>query len=120
MSCLRTGLSVRRLGRFTVAIGATIFVAIVFATRGHGQTAGTQPIVVLDVGLPAVDTAMKFDETRAPGTPETRKRQNIHTAAESMRTSGARAAYRPGRVLVKSREGAGSSRVTTMRAVSAG
>jgi serine protease len=96
--------------------------ALAFAAirAGQGQTAGSPLVILEGLGLPAVEEGALLDEPRAPDTSvslHTTRMQTGSTLLTRMGSSGA--AYAPGKVLVKFRDGSpNASFMQAMRRVS--
>ena len=94
-----------------------------FAAAGlvlRGQTA-RPPLLILDVGLPAVDEGPIPDETHRPNSPEARQRASIRSGDGLVRASRSGRQYLAGRVIVKFRDGTpDAARDAAIQAVVAG
>ena len=103
-----------------VSIASIVLLAL-FVVSGGGQTPAPSPRVILSrVAPPAIERGISPDISRAPGTPETLRRQSIRTVSGAVdRTGSSGARYRPGRVIVKFRDAvSAASRVSALSAVS--
>lgn len=85
----------------------------------HGQ--GTPQLVVLNVGLRAVDEGPIPDDTHRPASPEAVRRAAIRAADDAVRPGRVGRAFTAGRVIVKFREDASAiAREAAVRGVGAG
>ncbi len=85
----------------------------------RGQT--ESPLVILNVGLPAVNEDAIPDDTHRPASPEAVRRAAIHAADDPVRVGGSGRPFGAGRVIVKFRDDASeSARDAAVRAVAAG
>src|SRR5436190_21701099 len=91
-----------------------------FAVSGRGQTPSSPRRLLSSFAPPAIEGGISPDLSHAPGTPETRRRESIRRASgviDRVGASGAR--YRPGRVIVKFRDGvSAATRVSALSVVS--
>ncbi len=99
------------------------WLALLFVSgvRGHGQAPTASPrVMVQERGLPPIEWGIIADLSRAPDTPETRRRLSIHRESAILDRVGASGTrYVPGRVIVKFRNGVSNvSRVTALSAIS--
>jgi serine protease len=105
-----------------VVVPITLFALLaLFASSSRGQTAAPSPRRILSrVAPPAIQGGISPDISRAPGTPETLRRRSIRAASRAIdRTGSSGTRYRPGRVIVKFRDGVpAASRVSALSAVS--
>src|SRR5262245_52720135 len=91
------------LAPIALALGVAVFVV-------HGQAPVDAPLVILaNVGLPAIDAGISFEETHTPASPEAIRRAAIRTAIQQQRMNDAPLGYVPGRVIVKFRDGAAAA-----------
>ena len=101
---------------------AVVLLAIIAlsAPSGRGQTPAPSPRTVLSrVAPPAIQGGISPDMSHAPGTPETLRRQSIRAASGVVdRTGSSGMRYRPGRVIVRFRDGVSpASRVSALSVV---
>jgi serine protease len=74
--------------------------------------------IISSVAPPAIQSGISPDRSHAPGTPETRRRGSIRAASDVDRRGVSGVDYRPGRVIVKFRDGAsGAARVSALSVV---
>jgi serine protease len=107
--------------RFLTAFSIVGLVIVGFFTlSGRGQTTGSPRRLLSTFAPPAIQGGISPDLSHAPGTPETLRRQSIRSASgviDRVGVSGAR--YRPGRVIVKFRDGvSAATRVSALSVVS--
>jgi len=100
------------------AVCAGVF--LVLAARGYGQAPGPARVIVDRFGPAAIERGISPLQTRAPGTPNEMRRRSIRPASQAIDRAGrAGAAYRPGRVIVKFKDGASpAAKSSAMSAVS--
>jgi len=107
----------RFLTTFSIVV---LVIAGFFTLSGRGQTAGSPRRLLSSFAPPAIQGGISPDLSHAPGTPETLRRQSIRRASgviDRVGASGAR--YRPGRVIVKFRDGvSAATRVSALSVVS--
>ena len=85
----------------------------------HGQS--RPQLVVLNVGLPAVDEGPIPDQTHRPGSPEAIRRAAIHAADDPVRPGRTGRAFTAGRVIVKFSDSASAgTRDAVVRSVGVG
>jgi len=84
--------------------GLLLLFAIVIAGAlvASGQT--RSPLVILDVGLPAIDQDTIPDETHRPASPEAIRRAGLHADDDLVRTGASGRPFSAGRVIVKFRD----------------
>jgi serine protease len=97
-----------------------IVLAALFSVSSAGQAPPqSRRNILSSVAPPAIQSGISPDTSRAPGTREMRRRQSIRVAgavADRIGASGVR--YRPGRVIVKFRDGvSGAARVSAMSSI---
>ena len=91
-----------------------------FTATALGQAPPSSRRILNRIAPPALERGISPDLSHAPGTPETRRRQSIHAASGVADRAGASSArYRPGRVIVKFRDGvSAAARVSALSAIS--
>jgi serine protease len=103
-------------------VGAAVCAAVflVLAARGYGQAPAPGRVIVDRFGPSAIERGISPLQTRAPGTPNEVRRRSIRPVSQSIERVGRTgAAYRPGRVIVKFKDGASpASKSSAMSAVS--
>ena len=107
--------------RFLTTFSIVVLVIVGFFTlSGRGQTAGSPRRLLSSFAPPAIQGGISPDLSHAPGTPETLRRQSIRRASGVIDRVGASGAqYRPGRVIVKFRDGvSAATRVSALSVVS--
>jgi serine protease len=108
-----------RLRFFTAFSLAVLAIVALFAAQGRGQTTGPSRRLLSRFAPPAIQRGISPDLSHAPGTPETRRRQSLQAVAgvrDRIGASGTR--YRPGRVIVKFRDGVSAAgRVSALSVV---
>ena len=108
-----------RLRFFTAFSVVVLAIVALFTAQGRGQTTAPSRRLLSGFAPPAVQRGISPDLSHAPGTPETRRRQSIQAVSgvhDRIGPSGTR--YRPGRVIVKFRDGvSGPARVSALSAV---
>jgi serine protease len=106
--------------RFLTALGIAVLVIVgLFTASGHGQTPASPRTFLSTIAPPAIQRGISPDLSHAPGTPEARRRQSIQAVSgvhDRIGVSGMR--YRPGRVIVKFRDGVSApTRVSALSVV---
>src|SRR6516164_3448351 len=95
------------------AIFPLMAIAAAFAALRAQDAGGNRAVILQNVGLPAVDEGVMWEETHTPSTPEALRRAAVRTAVRTalrvdrMGASGAR--YVPGKVIVKFRDEASAA-----------
>ena len=107
----------RFLTTFSIVV---LVIAGFFAASGRGQTTTSPRRLLSRFAPPAVQSGISPDLSHAPGTPETLRRQSIRrTGATIDRVGASGARYRPGRVIVKFRDGvSAATRLSALSVVS--
>lgn len=84
-----------------------------------GQAPPSPRRILSRIAPPAIERGISPDLSHAPGTPEMRRRQSIHAVSGVVDRAGASGArYRPGRVIVKFRDGvSAAARVSALSVV---
>src|SRR5712672_634647 len=92
----------------------------VFTATALGQAPPSSRRVLSTFAPPAIQRGISPDLSHAPGTPEMRRRQSIRAVSGVVdRTGKSGVRYRPGRVIVKFKDGVSpASRVSAVSAVS--
>lgn len=90
-----------------------------FTVTALGQAPPSSRRILSRIAPPAIERGISPDLSHAPGTPETRRRQSIHAVSGVVdRTGASGARYRPGRVIVKFRDGvSAATRVSALSVV---
>ena len=108
-----------RLRFFTAFSVAVLAIVALFTAQGRGQTTAPSRRLLSEFAPPAIQRGISPDLSHAPGTPETRRRQSIQAVSgvrDRIGASGTR--YRPGRVIVKFRDGVSApTRVSALSVV---
>ena len=91
-----------RYGRARLVLLAALVVASALVLRA--QRRGEFPIILSNLGLPAVDEGLILEETHAPGTPEAQRRTAVREVLRDGDGTAAHVRYAPGRVVVKFRD----------------
>jgi serine protease len=103
----------RRLRGFLLFLFAIVIVAGL-VVRGQNQSS----LVILNVGLPAVNEDVIPDQTHRPGSPEAIRRAGIHAPDDLVRIGRSGRAFSAGRVIVRfSDEMTETARDTVVRSV---
>jgi serine protease len=105
--------------RQRVVLGVAVFAAAGWlGVRGYGQAAAPARVIVDRTGPSAIERGISPIATRTPGSPEELRRLSIQTATRAAdRIGRSGAAYVPGRVIVKFKDG--TSPAAQSRAMSA-
>jgi serine protease len=91
-----------------------------FTVTALGQAPPASRRILSRIAPPAIESGISPDLSHAPGTPETRRRQSIQAVSGLVDRRGASGTrYRPGRVIVKFRDGvSAATRVSALSVLS--
>ncbi len=93
--------------RFGLGAAVCAGVLAVCVMRGHGQAAAPTRVIVDRFGPSAIERGISPLQTRAPGSVDELRRRSLRAASGPVdRIGRSGAAYRPGRVIVKFKDGA--------------